>query len=206
VSAQASDNVGVVGVQFLLGGAVLGSEVVPPLSSMSWDTTTVANGSYALSARARDFAGNKTTSLPVTVTVNNPGSTIDFNGLTPAQRSLNGQYPTGVVDWGTNVWWLSSPWGQFTTNSISFNGSSLTSGAFSFLTPKRLISLKAFNGGTVASTITVSCSGNPTRTVPIAANQLVTIATGWTATCTTITVGSSNGWDTNLDDLVYDGG
>jgi len=132
-------------------------------------------------------------------------STINFNALTAVQAPLNGQYPTGVINWGTNVWWLSSPWLQFTTNSISFNGGGPTSGSFTFVTPKRLISLKAFNGGTAASTITLSCSGNPTKTLSIAPNQLVTIATGWTATCTTVTIGSSNGWNTNFDDLVIGG-
>jgi hypothetical protein len=206
VSAQASDNVGVAGVQFIVDAADFGSEDTSAPFSKSWDTTTVANGSHTLSARARDLAGHATTSVPVAVTVNNPPATIDFNNLTAVQAPLNGQYPTGVIDWGTNGWWLSGPWRLFTTNSISFNGSGRTSGTFSFLTPKRLISLKAFNGGTVASTITLSCAGNTAKTMSVAANQLLTITTGWTSTCTTVTVGSSNGWNTNFDDLLVDGG
>ena len=39
--------------------------------SVSWDTTTAANGNYTLTARARDAAGNITTSTPITVTVSN---------------------------------------------------------------------------------------------------------------------------------------
>jgi hypothetical protein len=129
--------------------------------------------------------------------------TIDFNNLTSVQAPLNGQYPTGVVNWGTNIWWLSSPWGQFTTNSISFNGSGPTSGTFSFASARVLVSLKAFNGGTAASTVTLSCTGNTSQTVSVAVNQLATIATGWTTPCTTVTVTSSNGWNTNFDDLMY---
>src|SRR6185503_1640645 len=37
----------------------------------SWNTTTLANGTYTLTAAARDAAGNVTTSAPVTVTVAN---------------------------------------------------------------------------------------------------------------------------------------
>nr|MBA3966001.1 fibronectin type III domain-containing protein [Nitrospirales bacterium] len=71
VSASASDNVGVTGVQFRLQGANLGAEdTTNPLSS-SWNTTTVSNGSYTLTAIARDAAGNTTTATPVTVTVSN---------------------------------------------------------------------------------------------------------------------------------------
>src|SRR5262249_43394047 len=58
VSANASDDVGVVGVQFLIDGAPLGAEDTAAPYSVSWDTTTVANGSHTLSARARDAAGN----------------------------------------------------------------------------------------------------------------------------------------------------
>ena len=74
VSANASDNVGVVGVQFLLGGAPLGAEDTTAPYSITWNSTSVANGSpYQLSARARDAATNQTTATAVSVTVNNTG-------------------------------------------------------------------------------------------------------------------------------------
>ena len=74
VSAQASDNVGVVGVQFLLNGVALGPEYTVPPYATSWNTTTVANGAYTLTAVARDAATNQTTSAQVRVTVSNPGA------------------------------------------------------------------------------------------------------------------------------------
>ena len=80
----------------------------------------------------------------------------------------------------------------------------MTSATFTFVNPRRLISLKAFNGGSVASTITLSCTGNTPRTVSVGVNQLATISTAWNANCSIVTVGSSNGWNTNFDDLVYD--
>jgi hypothetical protein len=74
VSANASDNVGVVGVQFLLDGVNLGTEDTASPYSVTWNTTTAANGSHTLSARARDAAGNSATAS-VTVTVSNPDTT-----------------------------------------------------------------------------------------------------------------------------------
>ena len=71
VSATASDNVGVVGVQFLIDGATLGTEDTTSPYSTTWNTTTASNGTHTLTARARDAAGNTTTSAGVTVTVNN---------------------------------------------------------------------------------------------------------------------------------------
>src|SRR5439155_19249015 len=71
ITASASDNVGVVGVQFKLDGNNLGAEVTASPYSVSWTTTGVANGSHTPTALARDAAGNTTTATNVTVTVNN---------------------------------------------------------------------------------------------------------------------------------------
>jgi hypothetical protein len=64
----------VAGVQFKLDGANLDTEDTSPPNpySVSWNTSTVTNGTHTLAAVARDAAGNITTSAPVTVTVANP--------------------------------------------------------------------------------------------------------------------------------------
>ena len=72
LSANASDNVGVAGVQFYVNGAAVSVEDSGAPYGASWNTVAVANGSYVVTARARDVAGNVTTSAPVTVTVANP--------------------------------------------------------------------------------------------------------------------------------------
>jgi Big-like domain-containing protein len=68
VTATASDNRGVAGVQFFLDGALGADDTTAPYS-ISWNTATAGNGSHTLTAVARDAAGNRTTSDPVTVTV-----------------------------------------------------------------------------------------------------------------------------------------
>jgi hypothetical protein len=91
VSATASDNVGVVGVQFKLDGGNLGAENTGLPYSISWSTTSVANGSHTLTAVARNAAGNATTSAGVTVTVSNSSGSAWPNE------------PTGLTvrtDWG----------------------------------------------------------------------------------------------------------
>jgi parallel beta-helix repeat protein len=75
VTASASDNIGVAGVQFKLDGAALGSEVAVSPYSVTWNTASLANGSHVLTATARDAAGNVATSAAVTVTVNNSADT-----------------------------------------------------------------------------------------------------------------------------------
>ncbi|MGH8528016.1 MAG: Ig-like domain-containing protein, partial [Gammaproteobacteria bacterium] len=69
VSANASDNVGVGGVQFKLDGANLGAEDITAPYSIVWNSTTATIGSHTLTAVARDAAGNIGTSAGVKVTV-----------------------------------------------------------------------------------------------------------------------------------------
>ena len=76
VSASASDNVAVAGVQFLLDGNNLGSEVASSPFSMQWNTATSTAGTHALAAIARDTSGNKTTSASISVTVPPPASQV----------------------------------------------------------------------------------------------------------------------------------
>ena len=56
VSATASDNVGVVGVQFKLDGVNLGTEDTSTPYEVTWDSTTASNGAHSLTAVARDAA------------------------------------------------------------------------------------------------------------------------------------------------------
>ncbi|HYC34269.1 MAG TPA: Ig-like domain-containing protein, partial [Candidatus Paceibacterota bacterium] len=71
ISASASDNNAIYGVQFKLNGANLQSEDTFPSYSINWDSKTVSNGSYQILAVARDMAGNRATSSPVTLTISN---------------------------------------------------------------------------------------------------------------------------------------
>ena len=143
-----------------------------------------------------------TASLPTPTTVAT-AFTADFNNLSSPNRVFSGQYPSGKLSWPTNQWFLSSPWGAFITNSMS-TISTRTSSSFSVLTNNILSGLDLYNGGKGSSTITLSCAGNPNKVVAINPQQLLTnVATGWTVRCATITFKSSNGWDTNFDNLRF---
>lgn len=135
-----------------------------------------------------------------------PPTQAAFNDLQSPNRSMNGEYPAGTIDWGANAWYLSGPYGQLQTNSVGFNGPGPTSASFTFLSPRRLLRLDVFNGGNGASQVTLSCPGQPTVQVTVALGQLAAIDVGWTGTCSTVTVGSSNGWDTNFDNFAFSAG
>src|SRR5437879_6124194 len=98
VSASAADNVSVVGVQFKLDGTNLGLEETSSTYSIAWDTTTVSNGSHALTAVARDAAGNTATSAAVTVTVNNDVTPPVLSTVTASSVGPNAATITWTTD------------------------------------------------------------------------------------------------------------
>ena len=71
VTADASDNVGVNGVQFYIDGTATGAEDTTAPYGLDWDTRSATNGSHTLTARARDAAGNTALSSSVAVNVAN---------------------------------------------------------------------------------------------------------------------------------------
>lgn len=77
LSANASDNVAVDHVDFLVNGSAVGTDKTSPYS-ISWNSTSNADGSAAVTARAVDTAGNAAVSAETTVTVDNtpPDTTI----------------------------------------------------------------------------------------------------------------------------------
>ncbi len=87
VSANASDNVGVTSVQFLLDGAALGSADTTSPYSIAWNTATASNGAHTLSARASDAAGNTGTATTINVTVSNGGGATNTGFLAPSANA-----------------------------------------------------------------------------------------------------------------------
>jgi len=97
VSANATDNVAVAWVQFQLDGADLGTRVTASPYAMSWNTTSVANGSHSLGAVAADTSGNQASATPVAVTVNN---------VPPVISNITSGSPTTsatTITWSTDV-------------------------------------------------------------------------------------------------------
>ena len=89
MAANASDNVGVTRVEFYNGTTLLNSDTSSPYA-FSW--TNIAAGSYSITAKAFDAAGNTTTSAVASISVN----TINTNACTSiAQYTENGGYAAG---------------------------------------------------------------------------------------------------------------
>ena len=106
LSSTASDNVGVMGVQFRMDGTNVGAEDPSAPYSMSWNTTAVANGAHTVTAVARDAAGNSTVSLGIAVTVSNAappaGTLIDTSrSVDWSQAGVVGGIPSRTTNCAT---------------------------------------------------------------------------------------------------------
>jgi hypothetical protein len=116
VSANAADNLGVVGVQFKLDGANMGAEVLIAPFSKAWNMTDVSVGQHTLTAVARDLAGNQTTATAVSFTVPAPstggGSSGGSTNTTGTVVWVDNALPAGATGSGDggDTWnWVSNP-------------------------------------------------------------------------------------------------
>ncbi|QEL25118.1 PKD domain-containing protein [Bosea sp. F3-2] len=123
ISANASDNIGVGGVTFLVDNvAIGGGEDKTAPYSVSWDTTTVANGAHTIVARARDTSNNTADSTPVTVTVSNTqiaGIAVAYSfdeGVGATANDSSGQGNTATL--ANGVAWVAGQHGK----AASFDG------------------------------------------------------------------------------------
>ncbi len=101
LTASATDNVGVTGVQFKLDGTNLGAEITTAPWSLSWDTTRTTNGMHSLTASARDATGNVGTSATVSVSVTN--STEFLLALPPGGTSSRSVTQGGATTYSLQV-------------------------------------------------------------------------------------------------------
>ena len=98
-TANATDNVGVSGVQFTLDGATLGPAITGagPTYSYSWNTSGATNGPHTLGAVATDTAGN-TAASSIALTVNNAIVPPVISGVTTGTVTSS----TATITWTTD--------------------------------------------------------------------------------------------------------
>jgi hypothetical protein len=205
LTATASDNVGVAGVQFLVNGGPVGAEDTGSPYSLSAPTTAANNGTYTLTAVARDAAGNTTTSAPVTITVNTPPAVTVVGNLTlsgwptgkpqlmsaDGTRALVTTYPPPVLFGttlatvintitGTQIGAVSVP-GALSSSLLSANGSralitATPNGVDGKLSNNTRVAVVNTSTGTQIGT-TLSLTGNPSGSLMSADGTRALIAT-----------------------------
>jgi hypothetical protein len=135
LDANATDTNGIASVQFQVNGSNVGSPVTTAPYDYIWNSTTVTNGIYNITAVATNADGVSTTSAAVAVNVDNAiplGTNLIANPLveTPDPSNANSPADWQVGNWGTNTitssYLTTGPTGD--TNSVEINMSAYTSG------------------------------------------------------------------------------
>jgi chitodextrinase len=127
VLATAADNIGVSGVQFMMDGNNLGVEDTTSPYSVIWDSTQMTNGSHTLSARARDAAGNRTVSSPITVNVSNivpditaPSMPTNLSATAFSSSQINLSWTPSTDAQGVSGYWIYRNGSPIATTTGSF--------------------------------------------------------------------------------------
>jgi hypothetical protein len=123
VAANASDNVAVASVQFVLDGVKYGSLITTAPYAFSWNSATVSNGTHTWAAIATDTSGNTATSATVSFTVNNndPAGLVAAYGMDEGagtmvdDSSINANNGTA-----SSATWTTGEYG----NALQFTGAS----------------------------------------------------------------------------------
>ncbi|MBV5339649.1 MAG: DNRLRE domain-containing protein [Deltaproteobacteria bacterium] len=142
VSATASDNVAVTKVEFYVNGTLQTSDSASPYS-FSWNTTAVANDSYAITAKAYDAAGNVGQSASANVTVNNdktapvtsitsPAGGTTVSGTVAVSSSASDNMAVTKVEFYVNS--VLQATDSASPYSFNWNSATLTSGSYILMT------------------------------------------------------------------------
>jgi hypothetical protein len=141
LNATASDAGGLARVEFYADTTLIGTDTTSPFS-VAFDTTTVANSTHALTAKAYDLSGNTGTSAAVTVTTNNGVAT---PVLSPAGGTFGGlvTVSASTATTGATI--------RYTTNGTDPTATStLYSGPLT-LTSTATVKARAFKTGLIDS-------------------------------------------------------
>jgi hypothetical protein len=199
ITATANDNVAVTKVDFYQGTTLIGTSTAAPYST-TWNTTTVANGTYILKAVATDSSNNQTTSATVSVTVANvdttaptvvltaPGSGATLSGtatLTADASDAVGvtavSFYSGSTLLGTDtVAPYATTWNTTTVANGTYTIKAIASDAAGNTTTSSTATITVTNTDTTAPTVTLSSpsagsvlSGTVTLTATAADNVAI---------------------------------
>ena len=159
VTANASDNVGVTSVTFLVDGTPIGSDTSAPYS-ISWNTAAFPAGPHSMQAQARDAAGNVGTSPTVNVNIAAPANT-----PSPATATFTPSPDDAMVSRYTlDIFWSGeNPNTATPTASANLGKPPMVNGEYSADISATLASLPV---GTFVATVSAEAAAGKARSAP----------------------------------------
>lgn len=180
LSANATDDVSVAGVQFKLDtNTNIGAEDTSSPYSVNWDSTGVADGTHTIIAVARDGSGNYATSSVITVTVDNTAPVI--SAISSGSPSVSTSTITWTTDENANSKVVYGPTTAYGSASSSASlGTShsigLTGLTASTLYHYAIVSADSAGNTATSSDQTFTTAATPDTTPPTAPTNLTAVA------------------------------
>ena len=132
-----------------------------------------------------------------------PAQTVDFESSpVPAGAILNGQYPTGVIDWGKEMWRVGVPVGRLSKFNLGVADATAERATFSFVSTRVLAGVTVFNDSPADRALKIASPPNEAVTITVPAGGLQRAQTGWHAGTSQISLEAMNG--TTLDGWKFD--
>lgn len=186
LTATATDNDTVTGVQFKVGDTNQGSEDTTSPYTTTWDTTAISDGAYTLHAVARDPSGNYATST-ISITVSNkPTVTTQTPTLaSPTVATFNGTITSSGVANATEHGFVYNTSSDFSSVIATTTlGTSSGTGTFNqtrtTFTPETTYYVRAYatnsSGTSYGSTISFTTERKEERSGSSASTQTTTTA------------------------------
>ena len=182
VTVAASDNVGVSKVEFYVNSVLQATDSASPYT-FTWNTSALANGSYTLTAKAYDAAGNVGQSAAVSVIVNNPVADIivptvsvsapannaTVSGTVSISAAASDNVGVSKVEFYLNGTLLGTD--TASPYSFSWNSTSVVNGVYTLVA-------KAYDAaGNIGTSSTVSVTVNNPVVIPVTSYSLWSAST-----------------------------
>jgi hypothetical protein len=120
-----------------------------------------------------------------------------------AGTKLEGQYPSGVADWGSGQWQISVPQGKFGTFNVAVANPKADTAEFRFYSPRIFVGMDVYNGGTSNATITIHSPEIREISFIIKPGELKRLRTGWRDISSRVIFDFENGAGLRFDNLAY---
>ena len=120
-----------------------------------------------------------------------------------AGKSLRGQYPSGVIDWGKGAWEIGTPFGKFGTFTLTRSDLKAEQEEFKFYAPRIFAGIDVYNDDENEATVTIRSPENREVSFVIKARELRRLRTNWHDPTTGVMLQFRNGQGLRFDNLAY---
>jgi hypothetical protein len=162
---------------------------------------------YTFDERTRTLSIRHTSSRDVDIQGKSdqvPPSFITFDDPhLPAGTPLLGQYPSGVIDWGSGEWEIGTPFGKFATFTLVMSDPKAKREEFHFYAPRIFAGIDVYNDAESDGTLTVRSPETREVSYTIKPKELLRLRTGWHAPSSKVIFDFTDGHALRFDNLAY---